>query len=342
MATQKRSEQDSRDNFQIIIDALHQYPGGQKSSANSRFLCCAFHDDNTPSMSVFLGTDGPIPLGFWHCFGCGEKGHWNVLAKKAGLDKIQEWKTNVHPSENLITKEIEDKLLGSDTLTFKSVLRVMRCEEAMRWPSHLDWRGFDGSLIHAVGGHIINDEYNDDIALLFPIKINGRVRGAVKAIRERKSKKQLAYVTMKGDWVKDYGLFPYMYTQRILRKQRYDFVVLVEGPRDALRLVAHGVPALAVLGATSMSTVKTLLISSLDVSTVYVMPDNDEGGDVMWATARKFLKRANTSTVKRLKLPKVYDDAGKLVKMDPGNCPEDVLDNLLRLFKANHGFEYIS
>lgn len=338
----RRTEYDSRDNFQIIIDALHQYPGGQKSTANSRFLCCAFHDDSTPSMSVFLGTDGPIPLGFFHCFGCGTKGRWNVLAKKMGLDKIQEWKTNTQPSDSLITKEIEDKLLGSDTLTFKSVLRLMRCEEAIRWPTHLDWRGFDGSLIHAVGGHMINDDYNDDIALLFPVKIQGRVRGAVKAIRERKSKKQLAYITMKGDWVRDYGLFPYMYTQRILRKYRYDFVVLVEGPRDALRLISLGVPALAVLGATSMSDIKALLVSNLDVSNVYVMPDNDDGGDIMWATAKKFLKRAQTASVKRIKLPKLYDNAGKLIKIDPGNCSADLIDSVLRLFKSRHGFEYIS
>lgn len=338
----RKSENDSRDNFQIITDALHQYPGGQKSTANSRFLCCAFHDDSTPSMSVFLGTDGPIPLGFFHCFGCGAKGHWNILAKKMGLAKIQEWKTNVHPSENLITKEIEDKLLGSDTLTFKRVLRLMRCEEAIRWPKHLDWRGFDGSLIHSVGGHMINDAFNDDIALLFPIKIQGMVRGAVKAVRERKSKKQLAYITMRGDWVRDYGLFPYMYTQKLLSKYRYDFVVLVEGPRDALRLVSLGVPALAILGATSMSKIKALLVASLDVSTVYVMPDNDDGGDIMWATAKKFLRRSDTATVRRLKLPRVYDAAGKLLKIDPGNCSEDILDNVLRLFKSEHGFEYIS
>ena len=339
--TSKKGKVDSRDNFTIITDELMKYGGPQKSSSNSRFVCCPFHDDSSPSMGVYMAIDGKIPLGFVHCFGCSTKGRWNTFAQKAGLEKIQEWKTSGNVSDTLITPDIEDKLLGSDSLTFKSVLRLMHCEEAIRWPKHLDWRGFDGTLIYKVGGHIINDDYNEDIALLFPIKIQGKVRGGVKAIRERKNKKQLAYVTMKGEWVRDYGLFPYMYVQKLLVTNRYRFVVLVEGPRDALRLVSMGIPALAMLGATSMSDVKALLVVNLDIDVVYVISDNDSGGDVMWKTAKKFLRKTDSVSVVRLKLPQTFDSKGELIKMDPGNCPQDIADNIIAVFKTNHNFNYI-
>lgn len=332
---------DNRDNFTIISDGLMKYGGYQKSTSDSKFVVCPFHDDSSPSMGVYMAQEGKIPLGYFHCFGCSTKGRWNVFAEKAGLDKIQEWKTNAHISENLITNEIEDKLLGSDTLTLQSVLRIMRCEEAIRWPKHLDWRGFDGSLIYKVGGHIINDDYNEDIALLFPVKIQGKVRGAVKAIRERKSKKQLAYLTMKGEWVRDYGLFPYMYVQKMLRQSDYDFVCIVEGPRDALRLVSMGIPALAMLGATSMSDIKAMLIANLNIEVAYIISDNDSGGDVMWRTAKKFLRKTDQVKVTRIKLPKTYDSKGELIKIDPGNMSQDIADKIIKIFKDKHGFNYI-
>ena len=337
-------EVDQRDNFQIITDELAKYGGPQKATADSRYICCPFPEhggvDRTPSLGVYLQIEGKIPLGYVHCFGCGTKGPWNKLAEVANLEKVKDWEKNSRVAADVIlTPDVEEGLLGDSGLTFKSVLRKMRCEEAIRWPPGLEWRGFDGQLIHDVGGHIINDSYAESVAVLFPIKINGKVRGGVKAIYERKHNKQRAYDNMKGDWVKKYGLFPYMYAQKMIKKLKLKFVFVVEGPRDALRLCSLGIPAVAILGATSMSEVKALLILNLGVTHAYILSDNDNGGDIMAQTAKKFLKKADGLQVKRLKLPRKKGEDGKIIKMDPGNAPKKIIRRIKDFLKEEHGYK---
>ena len=337
-------EVDNRDNFQIIQDELARYGGPQKSTADSRFICCPFPEhggvDRTPSLGVYMQIEGKIPLGYVHCFGCGTKGPWNRLAEVANLQQIKDWKKNsTVASDAILTPDLEEGLLGETGLTFKGVLKKMRCEEAQRWPITMEWRGFDGQLIHDVGGHIINDHYADSVGVLFPVKINGKVRGGVKAIYERKHSKQRAYDNMKGDWVKKYGLFPYMYAQKMIRKHKIRFVFVVEGPRDALRLCSIGIPAVAILGATSMSEVKALLIANLGVTHAYIMSDNDNGGDVMAKTAKKYLKATQALEVKRLKLPRKKGEDGKIIKMDPGSMPKKIVKRVMAFLKEEHDFE---
>lgn len=338
----KKEEIDARDNFQIITDELMRYGGRQKTTADSRFICCPFPEhggaDNTPSLGVYLQVEGKIPLGYVHCFGCGTKGPWNRLAEVANLEKIKEWERHSEVSGNVITRDVEEGLLGDAGVTLKSVMKQMRCEEAIRWPVGLEWRGFKGQLLYDIGAHIINDERADSIGVLFPIKVNGKVRGGIKAVYERKGK-ELAYVNMKGEWSKKYGLFPYMYAQKLIRKFEIPFIFIVEGPRDALRLCSLGIPAVAILGATSMSEMKSLLISNLGVSHAYIMSDNDNGGDVMAKTVKKYLKKSETVKVQRLKLPRKKDENGKLIKMDPGNMPKKIVKRVLTYLKDEHDFE---
>lgn len=342
MADEKESS-DARDNFQIIQDELTRYGGRQKTTADSRFICCPFPEhggvDNSPSLGVYMQIEGKIPLGYVHCFGCATKGPWNKLAEVANLEKIKEWQKTSEVSGNVITRDVEDGLLGDTGMTFKSILKKMRCEEAIPWPITMEWRGFSGSLVKAVGGHIVNDQYAESVGVLFPVKINGKVRGGIKAIYEKKNKKQLAYNNMKGEWVKKYGLFPYMYARKLIRQFDVPFVFLVEGPRDALRLCSLGIPAIAILGATSMSDMKALLIVQLGITHVYIMSDNDNGGDVMAKTAKKFLKATQAVKIKRLKLPRKKDKEGKIIKMDPGSMPNRIVKNLMEFLNEEHGFE---
>lgn len=333
---------DDRDNHQIISDELARYGGRQKTTAESKYICCPMPDhggENTPSCGVYMTVDGKIPLGWFHCFGCNAKGPWNMLAEVANLAKIKEWKSTGAVSDQIITPETEDNLLGDDGMTFNSVKKKMRCEEAIRWPIGLDWRGFPGQIVFDVGGHIINDEYKESVGVLFPIKINGKVRGGIKGIYERKSKKDIAFKNMKGEWVRKYGLFPYMYAHQMIRKYKIKFVFVVEGPRDALRLCMLGIPAVAILGATSMSEVKAMLIANLGVTHAYIMSDNDKGGDQMAKNTKEFLKRSQALNVQRLKLPRPRDEEGNIIKIDPGSASLKIIKKVLKFLKNEHGFK---
>lgn len=268
--------------------------------------------------------------------GCNEKGQWNKFAEKTGLPKIKEWDTKEKEVGAGISQDEEEKLLGQTSVTLKMVLKRMSCPEAQPWPSNMGWRGFRGDLIAAVGGLVVNDYRTDSLAVLFPITIGEKVRGGVKAVYEKREG-QTGYITMRGgEWVERYGLFPYGYTAKVIKKYEFNFVVLVEGPRDALRLLKHGIPALAVLGANTMSRTKAIFIEVLGIDMIYVMPDNDTGGSAMWKNTQAVFKYTQ---IKRLRLPREYDSAGKLIKMDPFNSPKYVLDNLKDLLRKNNDWK---
>jgi 5S rRNA maturation endonuclease (ribonuclease M5) len=326
------------DNFDIIRDNLSRLGGRQKAAGDWKMVCCPFpdHQDNSPSCGVYLRKDNPYrQLGSFNCLGCGKHGDWNKFAEVAGLEKIKAWNSKETKVEYDPLKDME-AMLSSDVLTMRAVYRAMKCPEAQPWPIQLNWRGISGELVAAVGGRAVNDVYNNSLAVLFPIKIGKQIRGAVKAIYQKKDPNQLGYITMNGAWVKQYGLFPYAYTSKLINDNGFDFVILVEGPRDALRLLSLGLPAIAVLGANTIGKTKMLYVKSLGVSNVYVMPDNDKGGTMLWNNVKAMVK-ADTR-VRRLKLPREKDENGKLIKMDPFSAPAYVLREVKQLMRDRHGW----
>ena len=328
---------DDRENLDIILAGLQQFGGPQKDASGWKMVRCPFHGDTDPSLGVNLLTGGKYKLGFFNCLGCGAKGNWNVFAERAGLPAIKEWANdeNGSVSSTLVTAETDNELLGDAGLTFNEVKSKMGCQEAQRWPISLEWRGVKGQLVHDVGGHIIEDYHNDSIAVLFPIKIAGKVRGGVKAIFEKQDgqKGKIGYITMRGEWVKSYGLFPYVYVKNLLRKTGYKFVILTEGPRDALRLLSYGIPALALLGARTSNKTKAMFVLSLGVTHIYAMPDGDAGGDVTWKTIKSITDTTKVN-LKRIKIPP--SSTGKVY--DPGNMPVSYIKKLILLLEEHHEF----
>jgi DNA primase len=88
-----------------------------------------------------------------------------------------------------------------------------------------------------------------------------------------------------------------------------------------------------------MSEIKALLIVNLGVTHVYIMSDNDKGGDTMAKTTKKWIKATEAVKVRRLKLPRPKDKDGNVIKMDPGNAPKKVIRNLLEFLKEEHEYK---
>jgi len=326
---------DNRDNREIIIDSLQSLGGWQKAAGEYQMVQCPFHPDKTPSCGVYVSLDKPEFLGHFRCFGCLEKGNWNTFAEKTGLPQIQEWKNKTTHSADLADASTEEALLGSSSLTARGVLKQLGVPEAQPWPVSMEWRGFPGVIVRKAGGYIAFDNYNDSIQLIFVIKYAGQVRGGVKAIYERTKKGQTGYIAMRGSWVNKYGLLFINQAKTVIERNDYRFVVLVEGPRDALRLLMNGIPTIAVLGASTMTKSKALMLTSLDVDRVYVLPDNDKGGDTFWAIAKKCLKPILPTTL--ISLPKV-NAKGKPAKIDPGNMSVELLNDLVVMLKRKQEF----
>lgn len=327
---------DGASNREIILDQLNTLRGWKKQASNGWYMvCCPFHDDKSPSCGIRVAEPH---LGVFNCLGCGEKGGWNKFAEKTGLEKIKEWNTAEDvDAESVIGRDLDDRLLGAQGSTFKHIIKMFNVPEATLWPERIDWRGFPGSFMRKLGAHIVNDHRADSIGALFPVKVSGRVRGGVKAafIKDVNNKRALSYITSPGEWVQHYGLFPYVYAKSLIRKNKLDFVVLVEGPRDAMRLCLNGIPAVAVLGANNITSRKILFARALGADTIYAIPDPDQAGKKMWALVKRLCLDAGVPA-KRIKLPPKRADGSKI---DPGNAPKKVIRQIMDYFEENHNYK---
>ena len=171
--------------------------------------------------------------------------------------------------------------------------------------------------------------------VVFPVVVNKRVRGAVRAFMEKK-KGRSSYLTTEGSWIKTHGMFPYDYVKKAVKRNGYDFIILVEGPRDALALISKGLPALAVLGAGSLTEKKILMLSSLltDGGKIYVMSDNDRAGKQMYQTVESLCE--GMYETQRILMPKETDKEGNKIKYDPDNCPDWYMKRVIKFLCDNH------
>ena len=317
--------------FDIIRQAIDEYPGSKKANGPSMFVQCPFHDESTPSCSVVLSEDHDVPIGSFYCFGCGEHGSWNYFASKASLPEIKGWKFFKGGMSQVISREDEVKMLGTDYSTASK----LKSKATIPWPRHLKWRGYDGILLNRLHAESYNDKATDEPMVVFPVVVNKRTRGAVRAFMHKKEGRS-SYLTTEGSWIKTYGLFPYDYTKAFIKKYKLDFVVLVEGPRDCLRLISMGIPALAVLGSQSITQKKLLMVRSLigDNGQVYVMSDNDTAGKKMAKVIKNTL--LDLGGAERLLMPEETDKKGKKKKYDPDNCPDWYMKRIRKWLRETH------
>jgi len=263
-----------------------------------------------------------IPLGVYNCFACNAKGHWNSFAAKTGLATIKEWQNRPGHVANLEVG-LDDQLLGvPGTLT--SVMKTLGNPGWLPWPADRVWRGFGGEFVRQVGGLMINDRVTSSIMLFLPVEVNSAVVGGIKASVVKRDG-QLSYITSRGAWVRDYGLFPYDYTRNLLVTTGYKYIILVEGPRDALRLLHVGIPALAILGSKNFGPRKAMLAANIvpNLSKIVSFPDNDAAGDSM--------DQRVVACCANLGVPTVSVGYGKLATgLDPASVPLEFLHKLHR------------
>jgi len=264
-----------------------------------------------------------------NCFGCSEgRGPWNKLANKLGLPEIKEWQNF---KENA-GQQLKVKLKSASLTEVDKLMSEIKSNVAIPWPEDKEWRGYKGKLINKLGGQMYNDPRKDELMLVFPIYINGKLRGGVRAFL-KKVEKRASYLTTEGSWVKSHGLFGYDLAKKLIRKRGLKKIVLVEGPRDALRLLSRGIPACAVLGTKNFNDKKALYLTALGVDEILVMPDNDRAGKEMWELVKAQVGHLCKTTY--LRLPKEKDKAGKLIKLDPDSAPKEIIREVKKLVYKN-------
>lgn len=314
------------DDLTHVLEELQHYGGRTKQMGSNVHVICPFHDENTPSCSINLTREADVPIGSWYCFGCGEYGGWNRFAEKANLKTVKSWQrfeSNTDGGKARFYKRALE-LMGKNNLTIQRLFDEVG-NAVIPWPKERKWRSYSGKLLSRVEGYCYNDNQKDELMLVLPVYTNGRYRGGVRAFFEKQDN-GLSYLTTKGDWVKSYGLLGYDYMRK---KDLWDCkaIVLVEGPRDWLRMMKNKIPACAILGANMMDAKKLALLQGLGVKKIFSMPDNDAAGQKMHLLIKRLCEEAGMD-YQYLKLPRNKDEKGKLIKLDPDNCKQSIIDKV--------------
>lgn len=322
---------------QTMIEELHALNCQKKQAGSSLMIQCPFHDDIGPSCGVNLSTDNGMPLGMFNCFGCPAKGHWNMLAEKLGLSKFKDWELGF--TGNGSTREEKRRQPEATMKTTNQVERmykVLKTKEIIEWPLDQNWRGYDGKILRKLGALMFSER--EEVMLFFPIYVNKKFVGGVKAHME-KPQKGLSYINTNGTWVKSNGLLGYDYVKQVCMKaekngKAFTSLVLVEGPRDVTRLLLNKIPALSILGIENFSLKKLMKVLAItgNLKTLYVMPDNDNAGKEMYKKIKEIAQPY--IRVRCLKLPRERDKNKKLIKMDPDNAPQYIIDEVKSLIDS--------
>lgn len=320
------------DDITHVREELARYGGRTKQMGNNLHVLCPFHDERTPSCSINMSRESDVGIGTFFCFGCGEKGNWNRFAEKTGLLPLKSWQSFESNTDALAAraKKKQIEFLGVNNNSIQRLLDEVG-NEAIPWPIDKDWRSYSGKLLSRIGAWCYNDTRQDELMLVLPVYINDKYRGGVRAYFE-KQENGLSYLTTNGDWVRSYGLLGYDY---MVKRDLWGCksIVLVEGPRDWLRLIKNKIPACGILGSNMFSAKKLALLQGLGIRKIFAMPDNDTAGKKMHALVKAHCADAGIA-YDYLKLPRKKDKEGKLIKLDPDNCSQTIIDQVKKMVYA--------
>lgn len=322
----------------IVLREVNKIQGWKKYSHKGVSILCPFHSgDSDPSCGIYTAPDGKVPIGWTYCLGCGASVHWNVLADKLGLAKIQESQTKRDTTgySSWSVTRMKKKML-TEKMTLADYMADWGM--GMELPFlDVQWRGICGDLIKALGCKIGIDKREKIPFLIMPVYVRGKLISAIKA-RIVKRSGLVSYVIADDSPLKEKGLFPYDFVREMIKNdKKLKWVVLVEGQRDALRLIQYGIPAVAILGSRSWDAKKMRLLASLS-NNIVVSMDGDVAGCSAAKLIKNDLKEDGSFQVKSLNLMKeakriaaIKGISVKEAKVDPGNMSIEFIETLQEL-----------
>lgn len=331
-----------------VRSQLAMYSGVKREQGDLVFVLCPLHGEKTPSGRFRLDKGAP---GYFRCFGCGQERKWNEIAPLLGLEPFRTSKPEEMNAPKIYLPPTEEEETDDSTATF--VRQKMR--NVKKLPKGRTWRSISTKLLRKIGARLAEfytppdgdkEGYWTKPRLYLPCKINGELVGFIKA-RIKKHAEFPSYINASGPWSRTHGLFPFDYAISMMRELESKSIVLVEGQRDALRLLEMGIPAMCILGTQSWSQQKAQHLESAGVEQLILFMDGDCAG----IKATKLIRTASRGmfeSIVSLALWKMkgspwlkYQDEPEPSKaakeageelFDPGNCPEWILHKIKQKF----------
>lgn len=326
------------DRARHIAAQLSLLPQNRKmGNGKASLICCPFHQDASPSMRVYYRS------GIADCFACKQKWTFDEVAQATGLEPYVRDPMKPLKSSVLMTNlpEPDDNPL--------EIFDRERLKDYRNAPLPRDkwWRGIPTNLLIACKCKLMIHKKWGYRSIFMPTLINGELRGWTDA-RMKKVADKPSYIHAGGPWSKLDGLFPYDFAISMMKRSGTRKMVVVEGQRDALRLLMNRIPAMCMFGTNSWTDNKAILLDAGGVDHLIPMMDGDDAGiganDVIVESATKFME---VTPIRLWKTPgnpypeyaaavKAGNDelAARLKKTlwDPGGCPQELIDKLKRTF----------
>ena len=298
-----------------IISNVKSIPGGHvrlNGNRNTFWVSCRFHaQDRTPSLKINLGS--PFP-GSFYCFGCGMSGNYDTLAEKYDLPRLQDSRY-FDSFSDIRLEETDDigEFYGDDSYDWFP-------RNGVPWPIEIPWRNIHGKLMRTIGALRYFDNRISEYKCHIPVTYNHKKSGFINALcRSGTGEKRpdgsfdMTYINARGSWSKKH-FFMFDWCSRHKVKDLY----LVEGPRDALNLIQHGLDAIALLGSQSWSEEKKQKLLRLSPYRLINALDPDIAGE-------KARKKINSDLAGYLNIFNLRFPAGR----DPGNLTNRQIKEML-------------
>lgn len=327
----------------LVLEELKrlQSQGQVRQQGSRTFVLCPFHADKNPSAIITTDPSSKY-FGVFKCFGCGEKGGWNKLAKEMGLRTIDEEDSGYGFASKYSTPH---NIVGDEKMTPENPLQstpATLLKLSKPRPVTSDWRGIQFRLLRKVGAISVFDRTLKERALYLPVLVKGEEVGGIRALMKGTDNPRIAkYKNAPGSWSRTHALYPYDYIESRLpkfqKKHGFSVVILVEGARDALSLISKGLPALGILGTTSWSEQKRELLLDLDPDFVLICMDGDKAGqkaeDLIYEDLSDWLpcQKMNLTRFNRVC---GYD-------VDPSNAPDLVINKIWKTIFKHFGINPI-
>lgn len=279
-----------------------------KAQGARLWICCPFHKEKEPSCTVTLRA-GKYAAGTFKCFGCGKRGTWQELAAHLGVVINSEEYDPGDPFLNL-----EEEMRGNIEHDYQI---PPGCK-----PWTTKWRKLPIDFLQQFDPRKWYDPIDEVYRVLFPVVVNENLLGHIGAYQPAdKEKVSVRYRDSAGAGWKLKALFPW-------DQITTNYVVLVEGPYDALRLMRHGISAAAILGTNNWSNIKRDLVISKGFDKVFILMDGDAAGYKANRVVYKALKKImGKDSIDMIDLPEGND---------PGDMPIRLVKNL-RSYIERHG-----
>lgn len=250
---------------------IARIPGKKRITTNRAFILCPFHHETDPSGTISLDTTKPKFVGWFYCYGkCKRSAPWNEVAEKLGLKKINGYHAMPKSVPKIDVNALRESLLPEEEQSTKKDLTFFD----MQSPK---WRGFKREFLQKFGAKLCYDDKTGRFYLWFPVMVRGKEVGYFRA-QIKPSDEFPNYLNSKGEWVRRRGLFPFDQAIRLMRRKGLRTLVLVEGQRDALRLLRAGIPAVCIMGTGNWTDDKMHIIESAGVKRLILLMDGDSPG----------------------------------------------------------------